>query len=185
MDPYLRGERTSRKGVQTMTTNQLRFAELRETQRSNQAKEGETKRSNLAKESETARHNLVDESLTQLRDLRSYEVGSSQAAAQHAGAAAASKNADANLINAATRQEELGFAKHQYEDTGKNEAISRTDKNKANAAESRSKRDNTDIDTSYKRDTYTQRVSGEKDKAWSQKMGAFGDMLTLGLLVFE
>lgn len=45
-----------------MTSNQIRYAEIKEAKRSNKAKERETNRSNLARETETARSNRAQES---------------------------------------------------------------------------------------------------------------------------
>lgn len=84
-----------------MTTNQIKFAELKEAQRHNKATEAQ-------KDTELG---------------QSYEVGTKQAAA-------ALSNASANHINAATRQQELEFAERQYDTTGANKAQSEIELNK-------------------------------------------------------
>lgn len=94
-----------------MTTNQIRFAELRESKRHNV----ETERQGVQK-------------LTQ-----DYDVGVRQAKAAATSAAAAQTNAGANMINAATRQAELDWAKYQYDDTGSNKVKSETGLNEARA----------------------------------------------------
>lgn len=60
-----------------MTTNQIAFWNLKETERSNKAKEDEAHRSNIAKETETVRSNQAREQETNRSNLASERITSS------------------------------------------------------------------------------------------------------------
>lgn len=112
-----------------MTHNQIAYAQHKETERSNLAKEqqarnelAETSRHNLVYEAETNRHNLATEQETNRANLakeqlqaESNAIGWAQAQASAQQAAAATRNAATNAYNAqisAKRQEE--DARHNY-----------------------------------------------------------------------
>lgn len=60
-----------------MTTNQIAFWNLKETERSNKAREDETRRSNIAKETENVRSNLAKEQETNRSNLASERITNS------------------------------------------------------------------------------------------------------------
>lgn len=57
-----------------MTQNQIAYHSMKETQRSNRAREIENERSNKAKEAENLRHNTETEKQTRWKDKHAHEI---------------------------------------------------------------------------------------------------------------
>nr|UDL14482.1 MAG: hypothetical protein [Picobirnavirus sp.] len=111
-----------------MTRNVLEYLGVRETVRSNQAKEEETRRSNLAKEAETRRyneaalaeqqrHNLAAESQAARELAEKYRSNRANEAIGFQNAASNAQNARTNTYTSEVRQEELDWKKQYDTDT--------------------------------------------------------------------
>lgn len=122
-----------------MTTNQIRFAELREAKRHNLETEGQGRRKIQYDYEVGSRQAGASESHAAAAHRSATAAQMSAGAAQvSAGAAARSvgvnaQNARTNAINAATRQGELDFAKYQYENSGRALEKSQASRNYADA----------------------------------------------------
>lgn len=109
-----------------MTTNQLKWAEIREG-----------RRHNVAGEAETVRHNLVTEGVSR----QQAEAASRQAAASAAQAAASMVNARASMAQVGLGYENLNFQKQQWDDAYRDKALAEAEQYGARGYESRQRGD--------------------------------------------
>nr|AVX53793.1 putative ORF1 [Marmot picobirnavirus] len=88
-----------------MTANQIAYWNLRETERSNVAREAETSRSNLARENETKRHNIANEqfNISSLNETRRANLER-----EHRDRMVHMESVRSNIANEGIKRQQLG-----------------------------------------------------------------------------